>query len=146
MTKGYTGNIKQLRLWKFFNKFSKNIKVNNKLYWTEEKMNKKVIFNQDSWEEKVLNSNLPVMVDFWAEWCAPCHMIAPLIEKMAEEYQDKVKVGRLNVDENPDIAAKYKIRGIPTLLFFKNGQVVDQVVGVTPEYVLNKKLENLTNQ
>jgi len=146
MTKGYTGNIKQLRLWKFFNKFSKNIKVNNKLYWTEEKMNKKVIFNQDSWEEKVLNSNLPVMVDFWAEWCAPCHMIAPLIEKMAEEYQDKVKVGRLNVDENPNIAAKYKIRGIPTLLFFKNGQVVDQVVGVTPEYVLNKKLENLTNQ
>ncbi|MCD6471684.1 thioredoxin [Candidatus Aerophobetes bacterium] len=109
-------------------------------------MNKKVIFNQDSWEEKVLNSNLPVMVDFWAEWCAPCHIIAPLIEKMAEEYQDKVKVGRLNVDENPNIATKYKIRGIPTLLFFKNGQVVDQVVGVTPEYVLNKKLKNLTNQ
>ena len=108
-------------------------------------MNAEVTFNQNSWKEDVLNSNLPVMVDFWAEWCAPCYMIAPLVEKMAKEYQDKVKVGRLNVDKNPNIAAKYGIRGIPTLLFFKNGQVVDQVVGVTPEYILNEKLKNLIN-
>jgi len=109
-------------------------------------MGQEVIFNQDNWEEEVLNSNLPVMVDFWAEWCAPCHMIAPLVEKMTKEYQDKVKVGRLNVDENPDIAAKYGIRGIPTLLFFKNGQVVDRVVGVTPEHIMSEKLKNLINQ
>ncbi|MEA3485636.1 MAG: thioredoxin [Candidatus Aerophobetes bacterium] len=106
-------------------------------------MGEKVIFNQDNWEEEALNSNLPVMIDFWAEWCAPCHMIVPLVEKMAKEYQGKVKVGRLNVDENPDIAAKYGIRGIPTLLFFKNGQLADRIVGVAPEQALSEKLENL---
>ncbi|MEA1965105.1 MAG: thioredoxin [Candidatus Aerophobetes bacterium] len=106
-------------------------------------MGQEVIFNQGNWEEEVLNSHLPVMIDFWTEWCAPCHMLAPLVEKMVTEYQGKVKVGRLNVDENPDIAAKYGIRGIPTVLFFKSGQLADRIVGVAPEKVLNEKLENL---
>jgi len=98
----------------------------------------------DNFEEEVLKSDIPIMIDFWAAWCAPCFMIAPVVEELAEEYKGKIKFGKFNVDENPDTAAKYSIRGIPTLLFFKNGEVINQLVGVQPKASIKKLLdENL---
>ncbi|RTZ69914.1 MAG: thioredoxin, partial [Aquificaceae bacterium] len=88
-------------------------------------MTEKVIeLNEQNWESEVLNSDKPVLVDFWAPWCGPCRMIAPIIEELAEELGDKVKIGKLNTDENPNIAIRYGIRAIPTLMLFKNGEVV----------------------
>ncbi|UCD39121.1 MAG: thioredoxin [Fidelibacterota bacterium] len=92
-----------------------------------------VEFSDQNFDEKVLTSEQPVLVDFWAEWCGPCHMIAPTIEEVAAEYKDKVVVGKLNVDHHPEIAAKYGIRSIPSLLIFKNGQVDNQIVGAVPK-------------
>jgi thioredoxin len=86
-------------------------------------------FTDASWETDVLQSNQPVLVDFWAEWCGPCRMMSPTIDAIAEEYNGKAKVGKLNVDENGGTAMRYGIRGIPTLLVFKGGQVVAQKVG-----------------
>jgi thioredoxin 1 len=86
-------------------------------------------FNDASWDSDVLNSDVPVLVDFWAEWCGPCRMMAPTVDAIAEEFAGKAKVGKLNVDENGGTAARYQIRGIPTLLLFKGGQVVAQKVG-----------------
>jgi len=86
-------------------------------------------FNDASWDADVLNSDVPVLVDFWAEWCGPCRMMAPTVDAIAEEYAGKAKVGKLNVDENGGTAMRYNIRGIPTLLLFKGGQVVAQKVG-----------------
>ena len=86
-------------------------------------------FTDQSWEADVLNSDVPVLVDFWAEWCGPCRMMSPTIATIATEYSGKAKVGKLNVDENGGTAMRYNIRGIPTLLVFKGGQVVAQKVG-----------------
>lgn len=86
-------------------------------------------FTDGAWDTDVLNSEVPVLVDFWAEWCGPCRMMSPTIDAVAEEYTGKVKVGKLNVDENGGTAMRYNIRGIPTLLVFKGGQVVAQKVG-----------------
>lgn len=97
------------------------------------------------WETEVLNSKGIVMVDFWAPWCGPCRIIAPTIEEIANEYAGKVKVAKLNTDENPDIATRYGIMGIPTIMFFKDGQRVDQIVGVVPKSVLKSKLDSLLN-
>jgi thioredoxin 1 len=83
----------------------------------------------DNFETEVLNSDKPVLVDFWAEWCAPCRMLAPTIDQIATEYSDRIKVGKLNVDHFGEIAARYQIRGIPTILVFNGGQVHDQMVG-----------------
>lgn len=85
--------------------------------------------NDANWEDEVLNSNVPVLVDFWAPWCMPCKMIEPIVEELSGEYSGKLKVGRLNVDENPSTAAKYGIRNIPTILILKNGDVAGKVVG-----------------
>ncbi len=85
----------------------------------------------------VLQSDLPVLVDFWATWCAPCKAIAPMIDTVANEYAGKVKVGKVNVDDNPATPGKYGVRGIPTLILFKDGQVVDQVVGAVPKSQLD---------
>ncbi|MFB0517558.1 MAG: thioredoxin [Candidatus Neomarinimicrobiota bacterium] len=90
-------------------------------------------FSEQNFDEKVLSSDQPVLVDFWAEWCGPCHMIAPTIEEVATEYKDKITVGRLNVDHHPGIAARYGIRSIPSILLFKDGQVNNQIVGTVPK-------------
>jgi len=94
-------------------------------------------------EELVLRSPLPAMVDFWAPWCGPCRMVAPIIEELAQEYDGRVAVFKLNTDENVQTAARYRIHSIPTLLFFKGGQVVDQVVGFRPKGDLKRRLEQL---
>lgn len=83
----------------------------------------------------------PVMVDFWADWCRPCHMLAPTVAEIAQDYAGKLKVVKLNVDENVNSAGRYNIRGIPTLLVFKNGQVVEQIVGAVPKEQITKALE-----
>lgn len=96
-----------------------------------------------AWDKEVLQATGIVMVDFWAVWCGPCRMIAPAIEELAKEYAGKIKVGKLNTDENPEVASKYKIMGIPTIMFFKDGQKVDQVVGAVPKPQLKAKLDSL---
>lgn len=98
-----------------------------------------------SWEREVLNSKGIVMVDFWAPWCGPCRIIAPTIEELAKEYGGKIKIGKLNTDENPELASRYGIMGIPTIMFFKNGQRVDQIVGVVPKSTLKSKIDSLLN-
>ncbi len=96
-----------------------------------------------NFDEIVLKSDKPVIVDFWAEWCGPCRMISPLVEELSQEYAGKVVVGKVDVDSNNATAMRFGIRNIPTILFFKNGQVVDKQVGAVPKSVLVKKLEAL---
>jgi thioredoxin 1 len=98
-------------------------------------------FTDENFESEVLKSDKPVLVDFWAEWCGPCRIIAPAVEAIAEEYAGRVKVGKLNVDESPSTPPRYQIRGIPTLLVFKNGQVQEQYVGATSKDTIVKMLE-----
>ena len=93
-----------------------------------------------NFDQEVLKSDKPVLVDFWAQWCAPCHMIAPAVEEIAKDYDGKLKVCKLNVDEGRNTASNYGIRGIPTLLIFKNGTVVDTIVGVTPKEEIETKI------
>ena len=102
-----------------------------------------VVFTSASWNNEVLQANGVVVVDFWAAWCGPCRMVAPTIEELAKEYSGKVKVGKLNTDENSDIASKYKIMGIPTIMFFKDGQKVDQIVGAVPKQQIKAKIDSL---
>jgi thioredoxin 1 len=98
-------------------------------------------FNDATFSQDVLESNVPVLVDFWAEWCGPCRMMTPTIDAVAEEYDGKAKVGKLNVDFNSQTAAKYQIRGIPALLVFKGGQVVDMRVGALGKTDVQKLLD-----
>lgn len=99
-----------------------------------------VELNERNFDEIVIKSDKPVLVDFWAEWCGPCRIIGPTVEELAKEYEGKAIVGKVNVDENISVASKYGIRNIPTLLIFKGGQVVDKHVGVASKSVLAEKL------
>ncbi|MCB2208559.1 MAG: thioredoxin [Bacteroidetes bacterium] len=96
-----------------------------------------------TFEALVLKSDKPVLVDFWAVWCGPCRMVGPIVQEIGEEYGDKAVVGKLDVDHNPETARNYGIRNIPTILFFKNGEVVDKQVGAVPKQKLVEKLDAL---
>ena len=96
-----------------------------------------------NFEELVLNAEKPVIVDFWAEWCGPCRMVGPIVEEVGVEYEGKAVVAKVDVDSNPGITAKYGIRNIPTILFFKNGDVADKQVGAVPKSTIVNKLEAL---
>lgn len=98
-------------------------------------------FTDANFEEEVLKADKPVLVDFWAEWCGPCRMVGPVVEELSGDYDGKALVGKVNVDHNPGIAAKYGIRSIPTILFFKGGEVVDKSVGAVPKGALAEKLD-----
>ena len=99
-----------------------------------------MIATDNNFENDVLKSNVPVLVDFWAEWCGPCRALAPTIDELASEFKGRVKVVKMNVDENPATPGKFRIRGIPTLLLFKNGQLVDQLVGAHPKATISDLL------
>lgn len=92
-----------------------------------------IVITNQNFEDEVLKSDIPVLVDFWASWCGPCRMLAPTIEQIAEEYEGKAKVGKINVDDEPELAAKFGIASIPTVLVFKNGEVTDTSVGLRPK-------------
>ncbi|MCW3805154.1 thioredoxin [Plebeiibacterium marinum] len=96
-----------------------------------------------TFEEVVLNSDKPVLVDFWAEWCGPCRMVTPIVKELAEDYGDKAVITKMDVDSNPGTSVKYGIRNIPTILFFKGGEVVDKQVGAVPKTILASKLDAL---
>ncbi len=100
-------------------------------------------FSDGNFDGEVVKSDKPVLVDFWAPWCGPCRMLGPLVEELSQEYAGKIKVGKLNTDENSEVATQFRISAIPTLLFFKGGKVVDQLVGVHPKPEIKKRLDAL---
>lgn len=108
-------------------------------------MSKTVKLIEDNFENEVLKSDIPVLVDFWADWCGPCRVLGPVIEEIAEEYDGKLKVGKLHVDENPTIASKYNIRGIPTMIIFRDGKQVDQLVGALPKNDIRNAIDGALN-
>jgi len=99
--------------------------------------------NDENFQSEVLDSDMPTLVDFWAPWCAPCNILGPVIEELAEEYKGKLKVAKMNVDESPATPGQYGIRGIPTVILFKGGQVADQVVGVVPKAHLKSMIDKV---
>jgi thioredoxin 1 len=105
-------------------------------------MSEVVELKDSNFEQEVLKSTLPVLVDFWAVWCGPCRMMGPVVEQAASEYKGRLKVGKLNVDDNPDLAARYGVRGIPTLILFANGKVKAQTVGAQPREVLKSFIDS----
>jgi len=100
-------------------------------------------FSDDNFELEVLKADIPVLVDFWAEWCGPCKALAPTVTNLADEYKDKVKVGKVNVDSNGNTATNYGVRSIPTLLIFQNGTIVNQIVGNVPKESITKLLNEV---
>ena len=104
-------------------------------------MGEPIEVSENTWDDEVINSELPVLVDFWAEWCGPCKMIAPAVHDLALEYDGKLNVAKLDVDSAPNIAMKYRVSSIPALIFFKDGKPVDQVIGAVPKGALKKKID-----
>jgi len=102
-----------------------------------------VTLTKTNFDQEVLKSSTPVLVDFWAEWCGPCKMVAPILDELASEYEGKVKIGKVNIDEHQDLATEYGIRAIPTLLLFKDGQVADQIVGLRSKRDFKNKLDRV---
>ncbi|MFT3740907.1 MAG: thioredoxin [Breznakibacter sp.] len=100
-----------------------------------------VELTDSNFDELVLQSDKPVLVDFWAEWCGPCRMVAPIVSELASDYDGRATIGKMDVDNNPQTAVKYGIRNIPTILFFKNGEIVDKQVGAVPKTILASKLD-----
>ena len=98
-------------------------------------------FSEANFEQEVTKSPVPVLVDMWAAWCGPCRLIAPVVEELAGKYQGKAKIGKLNVDDHPQVAARFRVMNIPTLLLFKGGQEVDRIVGVVPKEELSRRIE-----
>lgn len=106
-------------------------------------MSAEIQLTDDSFDQEVLKSPDPVLVDFWAPWCGPCRMVAPIVEELAKEYAGKVRVGKLNTDEHPNVPTRYKIASIPTLMLFKGGKVVELIVGFRPKAEIKKALDSL---
>lgn len=107
---------------------------------------KYVTLTDANFKQEVLESDEPVLVDFWAAWCGPCRVIAPAIEELAGDFEGRAKIGKLDVDHNPQTAMQYGVRSIPTLLFFKDGRVADQLIGAVPKKIMAEKLEALATQ
>ena len=100
-------------------------------------------FNDSNFQDEVLNSELPVLVDFYADLCGPCKMMSPVVDELSREYEGRLKVGKVNVDENTNVAQQYRVMSIPTIVLIKNGQVVDQVVGAVPKAQLTGKIDSI---
>lgn len=101
-----------------------------------------IVLTKDNFKEEVIQSDLPVLIDFWASWCGPCRMVGPIIDQLATEYNGRIKVGKINVDEQVDLASTYKVMSIPTVILIKNGQIIDKIIGARPK----SDLENLINK
>lgn len=106
-------------------------------------MSDPIEFTDDNFESEVIKSDKPVLVDFWATWCTPCLMVSPIVEEIGRDYADRLKVGKVNVDQNSKTASQYGIMSIPSLLFFKDGKVVDQVIGAVPKEHLKEKVDKI---
>ena len=104
-------------------------------------MSKPLELTDSNFLDEVENAESPVLVDFWAEWCGPCRMVGPIVEELADEYDGKAKIGKVDVDSNPEVSVKYGIRSIPALLIFKDGEVVDQIIGAVPKNHIKKQLD-----
>jgi thioredoxin len=109
----------------------------------KEECNMALAFNDSNFQDEVLNSEIPVLVDFYADWCGPCKMMSPVVDELSREYEGRLKVGKVNVDENTNVAQQYRVMSIPTILLIKNGQVVDQVVGAVPKAQLTGKIDSI---